>query len=119
MVRLVVTASTPLGCSASDDIVVRIFKTLPSIFVPSGFTPNGDGLNDVIRPVLAGIRQLDYFRVFNRYGQLVFETKEQGKGWNGNIQGNNQSTNAFVYQCQAIDYLGKTIKQSGTFVLIK
>jgi len=119
MVRLVVTASTPLGCSASDDIVVRVFKTLPSIFVPSGFTPNGDGLNDVIRPVLAGIRQLDYFRVFNRYGQLVFETKEQGKGWNGNIQGNNQGTNAFVYQCQAIDYLGKTIKQSGTFVLIK
>ncbi|TAD94041.1 MAG: hypothetical protein EAY75_00475, partial [Bacteroidetes bacterium] len=68
---------------------------------------------------LPGIRQLEYFRVYNRYGQLVFETKEQGKGWNGNIKGNNQASNTFVYQCQAIDYLGKTVKKSGSFVLIR
>ena len=118
-IKYFLTASTSAGCSATDDIIVKIFRTGPSIFVPSAFTPNSDGLNDVIKPILAGIRQLDYFRIYNRYGQIVFETKQIGSGWNGNIAGNNQGTNAFVYHCQAVDYLGKTITQSGTFVLIK
>ncbi|TAD87082.1 MAG: PKD domain-containing protein, partial [Bacteroidetes bacterium] len=47
VVRLVLRASNTLGCNATDDILVRVFKTAPSIFVPTGFTPNGDGLNDV------------------------------------------------------------------------
>jgi len=113
------TASTPEGCKASDDIVVRIFKTPPSIFVPNGFTPNNDGLNDIIKPILAGMQRLDYFRIYNRYGQLVYETRQQNVGWDGRIKGNPQAGNAFVYQCQALDFEGKTVSQKGTFVLIR
>lgn len=119
LIRYTVTARTPEGCAASDDIVVRVFKTAPSIFVPNAFTPNGDGLNDLIKPVLAGIQRLEFFRIYNRYGELVFETRESGKGWDGRIQGQLQASNAYVYQVKAIDYQGETIFNKGTFVLIR
>jgi gliding motility-associated-like protein len=114
-----ITGSTPNGCNASDDIVIRIFSTGPSIFVPNAFTPNKDGLNDRIRPILAGIQQMEFFRIFNRYGQLVFETNEPETGWDGNLKGKPQGSANFVYQVQAIDLDGNVIKQSGSFVLIR
>ncbi len=113
------TASTPIGCSETDDILVKIFKTGPSIFVPSGFTPNNDGSNDIIRPILAGMKSLDRFNIYNRFGQLVFSTTTIGKGWDGKIKGELQPTAAFVYNAQATDYTGKVVKQSGSFVLIR
>lgn len=118
-IRYVLTTSTPEGCHAVDDIVVRIFKTTPSIFVPNGFTPNGDGLNDVIRPTLVGMQRMNFFRIYNRFGQLVYETAQQGAGWDGRINGNLQASNAYVYHCQAVDYTGKTVTVKGSFVLIQ
>jgi gliding motility-associated-like protein len=113
------TASTVQGCTASANVTVKIFKTLPSIFVPSAFTPNGDGKNDIIKPILAGISQLQFFRVYNRYGQLVFETSTINKGWDGRINGELQGTATYVYDAQALDYNNQPVKQSGTFVLIR
>ena len=75
--------------------------------------------NDNIKPILAGMKQMLYFRIYNRYGQLIFETKQLGKGWDGRIKGALQSTSAFVYTCQAEDYMGKMVQQNGTFVLIR
>jgi gliding motility-associated-like protein len=114
-----VTATTRVGCIGSDTITVKIFKTPADIFVPSAFTPNSDGHNDVIRPVLAGIQKLEFFRVYNRWGQLVFSTSEPNKGWNGLIGGAQQSTQNFVYMVQAVDYTGKTIVKRGSFVLVR
>ncbi len=113
------TASTPNGCTESDAVLVKVFKTGPSIFVPNGFTPNGDGKNDVIRPVLAGMQSLDRFQVYNRFGQLVFGTTTVNKGWDGKINGEPQPAAAYVYQVQATEYTGKVVKQSGSFVLIR
>ena len=118
-IRYLLTATTPEGCTATDDIVVRIFKTGPSIFVPNGFTPNGDGLNDLIRPTLAGMQRMNFFRIYNRYGQLVYETNRIGAGWDGRIKGNLQASNAYVYQCQAVDYAGQTVTVKGSFVLVR
>jgi gliding motility-associated-like protein len=87
--------------------------------MPSGFTPNHDGRNDVIRPILAGIKQLIYFRVYNRWGQLVFSTSEVNKGWDGDVGGSQQSSQNFVYMVQAIDYTGKVIVKRGNFVLVR
>jgi gliding motility-associated-like protein len=114
-----VTATTKVGCTGSDNITVKIFKTPADIFVPSAFTPNSDGHNDVIRPVLAGIQKLEFFRVYNRWGQLVFSTSEAHKGWDGFIGGARQSTQNFVYMVQAVDYTGKTIVKRGSFVLVR
>jgi gliding motility-associated-like protein len=118
-IRYLLEVTTPEGCISSDDIVVKLFKTIPSIFVPNAFTPNLDGKNDDIKPILAGMKQLLYFRVYNRYGQLIFETKQPGKGWDGRVKGEFQNTSAFVYACQAQDFNGKLVQQSGTFVLIR
>ena len=118
-ITYVVTAETAAGCYGTDTVTVKIFKTEASIFMPSGFTPNHDGRNDVIRPILAGIKQLVYFRVYNRWGQLVFSTSEINKGWDGTVGGAEQSTQNFVYMVQAIDYTGRVIVKKGDFVLVR
>jgi len=118
-ITYVVRASTAAGCSGYDTVTVRVFKTGADIFVPSAFTPNGDGHNDVIRPVLVGIGQLKFFRIYNRWGQLVFNTSQVGKGWDGNIGGNKQSTENFVYMVQGIDYNGNVVNKKGNIVLIR
>lgn len=112
-------SSTPEGCVAEDDVSIRIFSTGPSVFVPNAFTPNADGLNDVFRPILAGIEKLDFFRIFNRYGTVIFETNNAETGWDGSIKGSPQGSGTFVYQVQAVDFDGNIIKQGGTFVLIR
>ncbi len=116
---LKIFSTTPQGCNSEDDLTVRIFSTGPAIFVPTAFTPNGDGLNDNIRPVLAGVERLDFFRIFNRYGQLVFESKQPEASWDGTLKGKTQSSGTFVYQVQAIDYTGEVLKQNGSFILIR
>ncbi len=111
--------STPEGCSAEGEITITVFSTGPSIFVPNAFTPNGDRLNDVMRPILAGMKQLDYFRVYNRYGQIIFDTRNQENGWDGSINGKPQGNGTFIYQVQAVDFNGNVVRQNGTFILIQ
>jgi gliding motility-associated-like protein len=107
------------GCSDSAFVTVKVFKTVPSIFVPTGFTPNNDGLNDVIRPIAVGMQEIKWFRIYNRWGQLVFSTTINGHGWDGKINGVPQSTNTFVWQVSAVDYLGKPYYQKGHVTLIR
>jgi gliding motility-associated-like protein len=107
------------GCVDSAFITVKIFKTNPSIFVPNAFTPNGDGRNDLIRPIGAGVQKINYFRIFNRWGQMVFSTSVNGHGWDGTINGVPQNTGTYVWIVSAIDYLGKPYFGKGTVTLIR
>ncbi|MBE7170659.1 MAG: gliding motility-associated C-terminal domain-containing protein [Williamsia sp.] len=107
------------GCYGEDAVKVKIFKTLPEIFVPTAFTPNGDGRNDVLKPILAGIKSLTYFRVYNRWGTLVYSTQEVDKGWDGTVHGMQQKTDTFVYMAEGIDYRGGVQRRKGTVVLIR
>jgi gliding motility-associated-like protein len=118
-IKYKVTVTLPEGCKGEDYIVVKVFKTAPEIFVPSGFTPNGDGRNDVLKPITVGISKLDYFRVFNRWGQLIYETNQINKGWDGTINGTPQSSDTFVFMVQGSDYTGKVVFRKGTTVLIR
>jgi gliding motility-associated-like protein len=118
-IRYKVYGFNEIDCVDSTTILVRVFKTSPSIFIPSGFTPNGDGKNDVFRPIAAGIAKIEYFRVFNRWGQLVFSTSINGQGWDGRIGGKEQSTNTYVWIVKAIDYLGRPYFRKGTVTLIR
>lgn len=113
-----VTATNTAGCIATDDIKIRVFQG-PELYVPNAFTPNGDGLNDVLRPTCAGIRELKFFSVFNRYGQMVFTTTRAGEGWNGIFLGQQQNAAAFTWIAEAIDYKGNIIKRNGIAVLIR
>jgi gliding motility-associated-like protein len=114
-----VKVSTAEGCYAYDDIKVIVFKTQPDIFVPTGFTPNHDGLNDVVRPTLVGIKQFNYLKIFNRWGLMVFNTTQQGVGWDGSYGGESQPSGTYVFVAQGIDYTGKLITKKGTVVLIR
>jgi gliding motility-associated-like protein len=98
---------------------VKVFKTSPDIFVPDAFTPNGDGKNDVVKPIPVGVTQLDYFNIYNRWGQMLFTTAEIGKGWDGRVNGTFQNSGTYIYTVQGIDYLGKVITKKGTVVLIR
>ncbi|HTB25435.1 MAG TPA: T9SS type B sorting domain-containing protein, partial [Puia sp.] len=106
------------GCSMEDSIHVKYY-TGPDIYVPNAFTPNDDGINDVLRPIPVGISKLNYFRVFNRNGQLVFQTSQAGQGWDGRINGDPADMNTYVWEVKGIDYTGKTIFRKGTAVLIR
>jgi gliding motility-associated-like protein len=107
------------GCYGDDDVLVKVFKTGPEIFVPSAFTPNGDGKNDVLKPITVGISVLKYFSVYNRWGQLLFTTSEIGKGWDGNFANAQQPAGTYVFMAEGIDYLGKAVFRKGTSVLIR
>jgi len=118
-IRYTVLVSDEKNCMDSASVTVKIFKTDPQIFVPTAFTPNGDGVNDVFRPIGVGIKSIEYFRVFNRWGQLVFSTTVNGQGWDGSISGKPQSTNTFVWIVRGIDYLNKPFVRKGTVTLIR
>lgn len=108
-----------VGCVDSAFVRVRIFKTNPQIFVPTAFTPNGDGINDVIRPIAAGISRIEYFRIYNRWGQMVFSTTTNGHGWDGRIGGKEQGANVYVWLVKGVDFTGKEFFAKGTVTLIR
>jgi gliding motility-associated-like protein len=115
--KLIVTDA--FGCADSAFVKVTVFKTKPYIFVPTAFTPNNDGKNDIIAPICAGIMKMNYFSIYNRWGQLVFTTTSDRAGWDGKINGRVQDSNVFVWQVSALDYMGNKIFLKGTVALIR
>jgi len=118
-IRYSVRVFNEVGCYDSAFVSVIVFKTNPYVFVPSAFTPNGDGRNDVIRPIAVGVQEIKYFRIFNRWGQMIFSTTTNQHGWDGKIGGTPQGSNVFVWMVSAIDYTGKPIFLKGTVTLIR
>src|SRR5205085_2059221 len=88
--------TTPEGCEGSDQVFVKVFKG-PEIFVPSGFTPNGDGRNDLLLAFPIGMREFHFFRVYNRWGQLIFSSVNEKMGWDGSVNGLQQGTGTYVW----------------------
>lgn len=107
------------GCTDSASITVQVFKTGPDIFVPTGFTPNNDGLNDIFRPIYAGMDQIDFFRVYDRWGKLVYSSNINGEGWDGKVGGKTQNGGTFVWMVQAVDFTGKVHFKKGTVTMIR
>ncbi len=119
-VTYMVTAFDQAGCFDTSSITIRVYKTGPEIFVPTGFTPNGDGRNDVFRPIYIGMKEIDYFRVYNRWGNLIYShNKSDGQGWDGTIRGLKQNTGTFIWMVRATDILGNVHFKKGTVALIR
>jgi gliding motility-associated-like protein len=115
---LSVVATNQAGCKAVDSIKINVFNG-PAYYVPTAFTPNGDGLNDVFRPVPVGVTSPEYFRVFNRYGQVVFETSRFMQGWDGKFKGLQQPNGNYVWILKGKDSRGKSIEMKGSILLIR
>ena len=118
-VRYKLVINDEAGCVDSAFVTVKVFKTNPSIFVPTAFTPNNDGRNDLVRPIAVGIKKINFFSIYNRWGQLVFTTTINGLGWDGRIAGVPQGTNTYVWMVSAVDYTDRPFFMKGTTTLIR
>lgn len=95
----VVTASATTNdttCTVSDTVLVTV--ELPFEGIPTAFTPNGDGINDTFRPVMLSDEEVVRFRIYNRWGQEVYNGDEaHGMGWDGTIGGAEQAADTYIY----------------------
>lgn len=107
------------GCITRDTVLVKVLDK-SQIFVPKAFSPNGDGNNELLKPILVGLDKLIYFRVYNRWGILVYETSVIGEGWNGFYKGEKQLYGAYSWIAQGEDSAtGKVVNATGSSVLIR
>lgn len=107
-----------IGCTADDGVFVKVYIG-PEYHVPNAFTPNGDGLNDVFRPIPSGMRSTTFFRVYNRLGQLVFQTNEWLKGWDGTFKGKKAEEGTYVWVIKGQDVNGFDVDMKGTVILLR
>ena len=87
------------GCTGSDSIVVLSKQCMQGLFVPTAFSPNHDGKNDVFRAQVFGKLRNFKLQIFNRWGQLIFQTTDPRKGWEGKLDGLPQQSHVFVWIC--------------------
>jgi gliding motility-associated-like protein len=101
-----------------DTQLVKTGKNI-RIYVPNVFTPNGDTKNDYLRPWLLSIQRVNYFKVYNRWGKLIFEMAGDRPGWDGRINGQPAEPQTVVWMIEAVDVDGIVHRQQGTTVLIR
>ncbi len=113
----ILKAFTPEGCETFDTLTIKIYKG-PDIYVPTAFSPNNDGINDILKAIPIGITQFNFFKIYNRWGQEVFNTNDYKKGWDGRYKGL-QLTGVYVWVTSGIDFNGNLIIRKGTVMLVK
>ena len=106
-------------CAGSDSLKIFFYTDCIIIGIPSAFTPNRDGLNETFKPFIPAPVTNYRFQIFNRAGQLLFETQDYKKGWDGTYKGNPQDPSAYVYYITLKDYRGTVETRKGSFVLIR
>ncbi len=107
------------GCSATDTVVYKEKDCGNEIYFPTAFTPNGDGINDLFKPVFRNRVSQYQFAVYNRWGKLLFYSAEPGRGWDGTLNGTKQNVGVYVWSCTY--QFGQQAPKSGrgTIVLIR
>ncbi len=116
-----VLVKTKYGCQTTDSVFVHI-TCADAVYVPSAFAPNG--LNKLLYPAGKGVKKINYFRVFNRDGQLIYERSnfllgDSSIGWNGKMKGKEIESGTYVYTLEAICDTGEVFHKKGTVVLIR
>ncbi|MFN8323003.1 MAG: PKD domain-containing protein [Chitinophagales bacterium] len=115
-----VTITQPEGCSTTDSLFVSVAGCNPDvIFAPNVFSPNGDGLNDVFATSHKALSRFDYMRIFNRWGQVVFETTDGNQSWDGTANGTIAFDEVYVYVLQGQCYDGEELIKSGSITLVR
>lgn len=117
-VTYTVRAYTTAGCESFDDIMIQVIQA-PEIYLPSAFTPDGDGLNDIYKPGLVGIREFKMLSIYNRFGQRVFTSTDAGVGWNGNFKGKKQNSGVYIAVASGFDHRGLLIERRERVNLIR
>ena len=116
--KYIIELKTISGCITIDTQLVKINKNIV-IYVPNAFTPDKNGINDFLKPFMIGIKELKYFRIFNRWGELVYETKDAKTGWDGRFKGDPVQSHTLVWMLEGIGVDNKTYNAKGSTVLIR
>ncbi len=106
------------GCEDWDSVYIEV-RPLTTVYIPNAFSPNGDGQNDVYYVEDHNDFTLVSFRIFNRWGELVFETNDPSKGWDGTFDGKKQPVGTYVYILEGYGSLGERIFKRGNITLLR
>ncbi len=117
--KYVLIGTNEEGCVATDTIEIWVVRT-GSVFVPNAFSPNGDGKNDVLMPRTVGYSEITSFRIYNRYGQLVFSSVQEAyPSWDGTYNNRIADIGTYYYIIELVDAFGKKSQQTGDITLIR
>lgn len=119
-----VTVSSDFGCKTHDDVTIYLFCDESQIFIPNTFTPNGDGQNDKFYPRGSGVSKINAFRVYNRWGELLFERtniqiNDESNAWDGTFNGGSPRPDVYVYLVDAVCDTGEPIFIKGDVTIVK
>ncbi len=109
--------SVDAGLLTSTSNTITVIKE-PNLFHPSSFTPNSDGLNDIFKVFGQFTAQVE-FKIFNRWGELLFITEDLDQGWDGTYKGNAMPEGTYVFRAKLTDQAGRTFDRSGTILLLR
>jgi len=107
------------GCKGRDTVIVNPKDCMKGFYAPSAFSPNGDRKNDDFKPLLFGNVKKYQFTIFNRWGQVIFQTTEQFRGWDGKVAGVEQRSDVFAWTC-TYQLEGEEVKtEKGTVLIVR
>ncbi|MEI9912719.1 MAG: gliding motility-associated C-terminal domain-containing protein [Bacteroidota bacterium] len=106
------------GCGRIDTVQVVIINAC-KIYVPSAFTPNNDGRNENVRGYFGCLKTLKHFSIYNRWGQIVFTTKDSTQPWDGKYKGREQASGTYVWVAEGEYEGGKKFNEKGMVTLIR
>jgi gliding motility-associated-like protein len=105
-------------CFENEEEFVVNVREIYTIDLPDIFTPNGDGVNDKIYVKGGGIKELLEFKIFNRYGNLVYNSGDLTEGWDGYYRGKLQNSDVYTYYVKVLTYQDEIVNKSGSFNLV-
>lgn len=109
------------GCRSSDEILIKVKESIceePYIYVPNAFTPNEDGVNDVLFVRGENIDEV-YMTIYDRWGEKVFETENLDKGWDGSFNGKTVSGDVYGYYLKIVCYGGLQYFKKGNITVLR
>lgn len=114
-----ITADRFAGCTLSDTLLIKVIDCPIYIYVPNAFTPNNDSRNDKFKPIISGKIEQYQFSIYNRYGQLIYNSKNINEGWSGTFKGLLQETGVFIWTCYYKFQKQEPKLKKGTVLLLK
>ncbi len=112
------------GCNSTDTICIKTFCPSSEVFIPNAFSPDGDGINDKLIIQGRGIKMIKSFRVFSRWGEIVFAKEnflpgDSSSGWDGTVRGKAATPDIFVYICEVLCEKGLPATFKGNVAILK
>ncbi|WP_159038410.1 gliding motility-associated C-terminal domain-containing protein, partial [Brumimicrobium mesophilum] len=114
----VLSALSDDGCLATDSIYIEVLDPCGQIKLPTVFSPNGDGLNDEFC-VLGNCIQSMVLQIYNRWGEVIFETTDSKECWNGKFKGEDLNTGVYIYKLKGMNSKGESILLPGNVNLLR